>query len=276
MRSFSGRPGASTAVNRRATSNRSPPVRITRNVRRQGRRCHFRPGTNGFNGDTDLPPATADTVGPLSDYTSSMNTHGFLRVAAACPDLRVADCPFNADRTLALLQQAEDAGRQPRRLPRDGADRLHLPRPVPPPAAPARRRGGAGAAWSTQGAKVFRGVAVVGLPLVGRRAALQLRRRDPRRQGARRRPQDVPAELQGVLRRPLLRPGRQRRRHRPSRVAGQSVPFGTDLLFDCRNVPGFVARRRDLRGPVDAGAAEFARRRSPGRPCSPTCRPATR
>ena len=28
-----------------------------------------------------------------------MNTYGFLRVAACCPELRVADCAFNAVRT---------------------------------------------------------------------------------------------------------------------------------------------------------------------------------
>ena len=32
-----------------------------------------------------------------------MSHHGFLRVAAAVPELRVADCSFNADRTLDLL-----------------------------------------------------------------------------------------------------------------------------------------------------------------------------
>ena len=39
-----------------------------------------------------------------------MNTNGFLRVAAASPELRVADCPFNADRTLALMARAEKEG----------------------------------------------------------------------------------------------------------------------------------------------------------------------
>ncbi len=33
--------------------------------------------------------------------------HGFLRVAAAVPSLRVADCRYNAERILGLLQQAE-------------------------------------------------------------------------------------------------------------------------------------------------------------------------
>ena len=33
--------------------------------------------------------------------------HGFLRVAAATPQLRVADCDFNTERTLGLMQEAE-------------------------------------------------------------------------------------------------------------------------------------------------------------------------
>lgn len=37
-----------------------------------------------------------------------MSRHGFVRVAAAVPRVRVADCDFNADRILALLQQAEE------------------------------------------------------------------------------------------------------------------------------------------------------------------------
>ncbi len=37
-----------------------------------------------------------------------MTHHGFLRVAAAVPRLRVADCAFNAERLLALMRRAED------------------------------------------------------------------------------------------------------------------------------------------------------------------------
>lgn len=37
-----------------------------------------------------------------------MNQHGFVRVAAAVPALRVADCDFNAERILAMLARAED------------------------------------------------------------------------------------------------------------------------------------------------------------------------
>src|SRR5580692_2736191 len=36
--------------------------------------------------------------------------HGFVRVAAASPLLRVADCAFNAERTIAMLDLAESRG----------------------------------------------------------------------------------------------------------------------------------------------------------------------
>src|SRR5947209_16845456 len=39
-----------------------------------------------------------------------MLRHGFLRVAAASPVLRVADCAFNAERILGLMKRAEAEG----------------------------------------------------------------------------------------------------------------------------------------------------------------------
>jgi NAD+ synthase (glutamine-hydrolysing) len=39
-----------------------------------------------------------------------MTTHGFLRVAAAVPTLRVADCAYNSDRMLEMLDRAEREG----------------------------------------------------------------------------------------------------------------------------------------------------------------------
>src|SRR5438067_191928 len=39
-----------------------------------------------------------------------MKYHGFLRVAAATPTLRVADCAYNAGRILSLLQRAQAEG----------------------------------------------------------------------------------------------------------------------------------------------------------------------
>jgi len=41
---------------------------------------------------------------------TTMLPHGFLRVAAASPVLRVADCAFNAERILGLMRQAEADG----------------------------------------------------------------------------------------------------------------------------------------------------------------------
>src|SRR5262245_3122588 len=50
------------------------------------------------------PPLTTTAGGkPVSH-------HGFVRVAAAAPQLRVADCSFNVGRILALLRRAEAEG----------------------------------------------------------------------------------------------------------------------------------------------------------------------
>src|SRR5690242_13491342 len=93
-----------------------------------------------------------------------MNTHGFLRVAAASPELRLADCPFNADRTLALMKQAEDRGVNVVVFPEMGLtgytchDLFHLQ-------TLRRAAEDALARVVERGANVFRGVAVVGLPL---------------------------------------------------------------------------------------------------------------
>ncbi len=47
---------------------------------------------------------------PRRSPVHAMLHHGFLRVAAACPLLRVADCDFNAGQIVGLLQQAEAEG----------------------------------------------------------------------------------------------------------------------------------------------------------------------
>jgi len=39
---------------------------------------------------------------------ASLYTHGFVRVAAAVPHMRIGDPEFNADRTLALARRASD------------------------------------------------------------------------------------------------------------------------------------------------------------------------
>ena len=77
---------------------------------------------------------------------------------------------------------------------------------------------------------------------------------DPRR-GA----QELPPRVPRVLREaPVPRRARPRRRQvrAARRRASRSAP---ELLFACRDVPGFVAARRDLRGPVDADPAQHLR-----------------
>ncbi|MBX9585067.1 MAG: NAD(+) synthase, partial [Gemmataceae bacterium] len=91
--------------------------------------------------------------------------HGLLRVAAASTDLRVADPAFNAARTAELLAEAEKQGVNLVVFPEMGltgytcGDLFHtttLPRAAE--AALAR--------VMEAGANAFRGVAVVGLPVV--------------------------------------------------------------------------------------------------------------
>src|SRR5215213_5310407 len=93
-----------------------------------------------------------------------MNTHGFLRVAAACPELRVADTAFNADRTLDLMARAEGQGVNLVIFPEMGltgytCHDLYHTLPLQRAAEEALGR------VLEQGAGVYRGVAVVGLPL---------------------------------------------------------------------------------------------------------------
>ena len=186
-----------------------------------------------------------------------MDHHGFLRVAAATPELRLADPAFNADRTLDLLARGRSARRQPRRLPRAGADRAtpattcsttsHFsgpPRPRSPARPSAARR--CSPAWPWSGCRS---------PSAGSCSTA------PR--------SSTPARCSASCPRPTCRttrssttPATSARPATPSSgdatLAGRTVPFGTDLLFECRDAAGLRAGRRDLRRPVDAGAAELA------------------
>src|SRR5262245_51804155 len=94
-----------------------------------------------------------------------MSFHGFVRVAAASPRLRVADCPFNTERILAMMARAEEQGVAVLVLPElsltgytcaDLFQHLTL------------QRGAVEALLrvADEGRNVFSGVALVGLPLV--------------------------------------------------------------------------------------------------------------
>ncbi len=173
-----------------------------------------------------------------SAYTSSMNTHGFLRVAAACPELRVADCPFNADRTLALMARAEGQGVNLLVFPECGLtgytcqDLFHT-RPLQRAAEEALTK------VVDKGAQVFRGVALVGLPLAiegqlfncaavihaGKVLGLVPKTYLPNYKEFYDARYFCPADNATFS---------------AASCAGQSVPFGTNLLFDCRTLSGFT------------------------------------
>ncbi|MFM8272566.1 MAG: NAD(+) synthase, partial [Gemmata sp.] len=167
-----------------------------------------------------------------------MKTHGFLRVAAACPELRVADCPFNADRTLALMARAETQGVNLVVFPECGLtgytchDLFHLQ-------SLQRAAEEALAKVVEKGAAVYRGVAVVGLPLAiegqlfNCAAVIHA------------------GKVLGIVPKTYLPNYKEFYDARyfcpassanfsAASCAGQSVPFGTNLLFDCRTMNGFT------------------------------------
>src|SRR2546423_730849 len=93
-----------------------------------------------------------------------MIQHGFLRVAAASPRMRVADCAYNVEQILALMQRAEAEGVAVLVLPElcltgytcaDLFQHLTLQRGAVEALVHLRKAG----------ASVFSGLAVVGLPL---------------------------------------------------------------------------------------------------------------
>ncbi|MGH7227557.1 MAG: nitrilase-related carbon-nitrogen hydrolase, partial [Gemmataceae bacterium] len=167
-----------------------------------------------------------------------MNPFGFLRVAAATPLLRVADCAFNVEHILALMRRAECERVSVVVFPELAitgytcADLFHQP---------VLQRGAALALehLAKEGADVFSGLAVVGLPLVV---------------------EDLIFNCAAVLHRGLLlgvvpksylpnykefyearwfAPAVKASR-RDLDIMGQSVPFGTDRLFAAADVEGLI------------------------------------
>jgi NAD+ synthase (glutamine-hydrolysing) len=167
-----------------------------------------------------------------------MTQHGFLRVAAAAPTLKVADCRYNAEQVLALMARAEAEGVALLVFPEmcltgytcaDLFQQQTLQR-------------GAVAALEhvvTAGAGVFSGVAVVGLPLAVDdqmfNCAAVLHR----------------GRVLGVVPKSFIPNYKEfyegrwfaaaaTARSRQILLAGAEVPFGTDRLFAAEDVEGFV------------------------------------
>ena len=167
-----------------------------------------------------------------------MDTHGFIRVATASPDLRLADCPFNADRTLALMARAEGQGVNLIVFPECGLtgytchDLFHH-QTLLKAAEDALGR------VVERGAKIFRGVTVVGLPLAveGQVYNCAAVIHD--------------GKILGIVPKTYLPNYKEFYDARyfcpadsavftEANVNGESIPFGTSLLFDCSNMPGFT------------------------------------
>lgn len=167
-----------------------------------------------------------------------MNTYGFLRVAAARPLLRIADCPFNAEQTLQLLAEAETRGVNLVVFPECGLtgytchDLFHL-RTLQRAAEDALEQ------VVSQSERIYRGVAVVGVPLAfsGQlfNCAVVI----------------YAGRLLGIVPKTYLPNYKEfydARYFSPAGNArfsevdfhGQTVPFGTDLLFHCRDWNDFT------------------------------------
>src|SRR5438270_8312210 len=94
-----------------------------------------------------------------------MPYHGLLRIAAGVPKIRVGDCTHNAAQILALLKQAQAVGVEVAVFPEMGltgytcGDLFHQTILLRAALAALDRLAG-------RAARVFRGLAVVGLPVV--------------------------------------------------------------------------------------------------------------
>ena len=163
---------------------------------------------------------------------------GFLRVAAAAPLLRVADCDFNVDHQLALMRRAESEGVHLLVFPELAitgytcADLFHQP---------VLQRGAVEALLrlTAESAAVFSGVAVVGLPLavddlVFNCAAVLHSGR-----------------LLGIVPKSYLPTYKEfyearwfapavKANRREIDIGEQTVPFGTDRLFAATDVEGLI------------------------------------
>lgn len=167
-----------------------------------------------------------------------MIPYGFLRVAAATPLLRVADCEFNVERQLALLRRAESEGVQLLVFPELAitgytcGDLFHQP---------ILQRGAVEALLrlATKSAAVFSGLAVVGLPLVVDdlvfNCAAVLHR--GRLLGVV--PKSYLPTYQEFYETRWFAPAAKANR-RELDLGGQTVPFGTDRLFAASDVEGLV------------------------------------
>jgi NAD+ synthase (glutamine-hydrolysing) len=178
-------------------------------------------------------------MSPSADSTQfrSLYEHGFARVAAAVPHVRPADPQFNADRTLALAHRAADAGAALVVFPELGIsayaidDLLHQ-QALTDHVLEALER-------IVAASEDLAPVLIVGAPLLAEaglfNTAVVINR----------------GRVLGVVPKsylPEYREYYEKRQFRAARDAirdaiellGATVPFGADLLFECRNLENFI------------------------------------
>ncbi|MBO0698457.1 MAG: NAD(+) synthase [Zavarzinella sp.] len=180
-----------------------------------------------------------------------MPRYGFARIAAAVPQLRVADTRFNVARTIDLLHRAADEAADVVVFPEMGlagytCNDLFYQRTLQEGAIDALR------SVAVASARLFDGLAVVGLPLVADDQVYNCAAVVHR------------GEVLGVIPKsylPTYKEFYDARFFAPAstaysttvRLFGREVPFGTDLLFRCANVTDLVVGVEiceDLWGPV--------------------------
>ena len=226
------------------------------------RRCD---AARGRPARRDVPRPARASRAPLLRRVSgvafdSLYTHGFARVAAAVPHLRPAEPVFNVERTLALGEPGVGRARGAGRLPRARALGVRDRRLLPAGRADRRRAGRAWRAIVEASRELFP-------VLVGRRAAARASTGSStvafvihRGARARRRPQELPAQLPRVLRgAPVPRRARVRSATASS-CSGRRSRSAATCSSRAADLPGLRAPRRDLRGRLDAAPAEHLRR----------------
>ena len=188
---------------------------------------------------------SGDTAGFMSPQRptdpapfSSLYTHGFARVAVAVPRVRVAEPEFNAQRTLALARRASESHAAVVIFPELGLsaysneDLFRQQTMTEAVAAVIERIMRASATLSP--------VIVVGAPLRAEaglfNTAIVIHRGADSRRGA----EELSARVPGVLRKAPVPSGPRPRSGDQVQLVGETVPFGADLLFASRDLPGFA------------------------------------
>ena len=221
----------------------------------------------------------------------SCYTHGFARVVAAIPRLRLADPRYNAAQTVELAERAAVAARGAGGVPRAGPGRLQQPGSLPPAAADRSRAGRVGSRAHVDVGTVAG--AGRGASAAGSSPILQRRRGVAPREGPRRRPEELPAELPRVLREASLQrraPSDRRHASRCSTTTSRSGPTSCSPPTDLDDFVVAVEICEDLWVPIPpstyaamAGATVVANpsgsnitsaRRAIARSCARRSRPA--